>query len=146
MLDDGPSNEPWRMRRVQQGVQFHNEATNGTGGSINNNKQQQQQQQPPSHHQYTSHELDAKDMRAILTQLFVKTLDMRKRQKDAHQHHHREGTFREDANIDKPPTFDDTEFMQQELLSLRGLTSEATSDSGTDMSTGEIAYIYIHVL
>ncbi|XP_058789879.1 uncharacterized protein LOC131663465 isoform X2 [Phymastichus coffea] len=118
---DGPSNEPWRMRRVHQGVQFHQ---NETAANAN---------QVTAHHQYTSHELDAKDMRAILTQLFMKTLDMRKKQKEGHQHHHHEGTFKEDDNIDKPPSFDDTDFIQHELLSLRRqAASDATPSGETD--------------
>lgn len=51
---------------------------------------------------YNSHELDAKAMRAILTELFVKTFDTKKKQKE-NPHHHYEGTFVEAANIDKPP-------------------------------------------
>ncbi|XP_012256817.2 uncharacterized protein LOC105686493 isoform X2 [Athalia rosae] len=54
-------------------------------------------------HQLTSHELDAKTMRNILTQLFVKTLDTKKKQ-ESNPHHHYEGTYRESSNIDRPPT------------------------------------------
>ncbi|XP_031785741.1 uncharacterized protein LOC100116714 [Nasonia vitripennis] len=114
---NSPSNEPSRMKRVHQGVQLHN--TNET--SYQHHLQHNQQ--------LTSHELDAKDMRAILTQIFIKQLDMKKRQKDANepsQHHHYEGVFRESDNIVKPPTFDDTEFIKHELLSLRGQASEAS--------------------
>ncbi|XP_076166911.1 uncharacterized protein LOC143146454 isoform X1 [Ptiloglossa arizonensis] len=92
--DESPSNVPEKMKRVQQGIQFHHKdhdlllnsskhATN-TGG-----------------HHYTSHELDAKAMRTILTELFVKTLDTKKKQKE-NPHHHYEGTFVEMDNIDKP--------------------------------------------
>ncbi|OXU28371.1 hypothetical protein TSAR_006422 [Trichomalopsis sarcophagae] len=114
---NSPSNEPSRMKRVHQGVQLHN--TNET--SYQHHLQHNQQ--------LTSHELDAKDMRAILTQIFMKQLDMKKRQKDANepsQHHHYEGVFRESDNIVKPPTFDDTEFIKHELLSLRAQASEAS--------------------
>lgn len=106
------------MKRVHQGVQLHN--TNDTSYQHN----------PHHNQQLTSHELDAKDMRAILTQIFMKQLDMKKRQKldpkETPQHHHYEGVFRESDNIDKPPTFDDTEFIKHELLLLRGQTSEAS--------------------
>ena len=118
-----PSNEPSRMKRVHQGVQFH--------------QTQHPNENAPLHpqHQLTSHELDAKDMRAILTQLFVKTLDMRRRQKEmqTEPHHHYEGVFKESANIVKPPTiFDDTEFMKQELKRLQGQTSQASAAASTE--------------
>jgi hypothetical protein len=107
------------MKRVNQGVEFHQER-NDTEDSSSTRRH---------HQQLTSHELDAKDMRAILTQLFVKTLDTKKRQKDAHTNlrHHYEGVFKESANIDKPPIFDEADFIRQELLSLNKPKVEATT-------------------
>ncbi|XP_076234864.1 uncharacterized protein LOC143179487 isoform X2 [Calliopsis andreniformis] len=94
--NESPSNEPEKMKRVDQGIQFlhkdHTHLLNSTKHAAN----------PMSYH-YSSHELDAKTMRAILTELFVKTFDTKKKQKE-NPHHHYEGTFRETANIDKPPT------------------------------------------
>lgn len=114
----GPSNGPSRMKRVHQGVQFHQVHNASEGGSSFQNHHQQQ---------HASHELDAKDMRAILTQLFMKTLDMKKKQKAPDPHHHYEGVFKESANIDKPPSFDDTDFIKQELKALREQASEVST-------------------
>lgn len=84
------------MKRVQQGIQFHHKdhanALNGSKHTMNT----------MTHH-YNSHELDAKAMKAILTELFAKTLDTKKKQKE-NPHHHYEGTFVETDNIEKPPT------------------------------------------
>lgn len=93
--DKSPSNEPNKMKRVEQGIQFHhkdqaillNSSTHLTNSMA---------------HHYSSHELDAKAMRAILTELFAKTLDTKNKQKE-NPHHRYEGTFVEVANIDKPP-------------------------------------------
>ncbi|XP_076645280.1 uncharacterized protein LOC143354816 [Halictus rubicundus] len=91
--DKSPSNEPNKMKRVEQGIQFHHKDQALPLNSSNHLTN--------SHH-YSSHELDAKAMRAILTELFAKTLDTKKKQKE-NPHHHYEGTFVELANIDKPP-------------------------------------------
>lgn len=108
------------MKRVYQDVEFHNQKVHKNSENAKNNRHESQY--------YTSHELDAKDMRAILTQLFTKTLDMKKKQKETktpnERHHYYEGVFKESANIDKPPAFDETEFIQQELLRLKSQTSE----------------------
>ncbi|XP_076289954.1 uncharacterized protein LOC143213724 [Lasioglossum baleicum] len=93
--DKSPSNEPSKMKRVEQGIQFHhkdqalllNSSTHLTNSMA---------------HHYSSHELDAKAMRAILTELMAKTLDTKNKQKE-NPHHHYEGTFVEVANIVKPP-------------------------------------------
>lgn len=84
------------MKRVQQGIQFHHKdhvnALNSSKHTMNT----------ITHH-YNSHELDAKAMKVILTELFAKTLDTKKKQKE-NPHHHYEGTFVETDNIEKPPT------------------------------------------
>ena len=94
------------MKRVHQGVLIHQDPNNSS----------HLHQLQHSSAGLTSHELDAKDMRAILTQLFAKTLDMKRHQKETNSsnHHHYEGVFRESANIDKPPNFD-----KSKLLSLK---------------------------
>lgn len=83
------------MKRAQQGVQFHHkdhaDLSNSSRHTMN------------TMHHYNSHELDAKTMKVILTELFAKTLDTKKKQKE-NPHHHYEGTFVEADNIDKPPT------------------------------------------
>lgn len=81
------------MKRVQQGVQFHHK------DHLSNNSKHTMNAMP---HHYNSHELDAKAMKVILTELFAKTLDTKKKQKE-NPHHHYEGTFVETDNIDKPP-------------------------------------------
>ncbi|CAL7950074.1 unnamed protein product [Xylocopa violacea] len=91
--NESPSNEPEKMKRVHQGVQFHHK---DHANVLNNSKHMM------SHH-YNSHELDAKAMKVILTELFAKTLGTKKKQKE-NPHHHYEGTFVETDNIDKPPT------------------------------------------
>ncbi|XP_076226240.1 uncharacterized protein LOC143174823 isoform X1 [Nomia melanderi] len=93
--DKSPSNEPNKMKRVHQGIQFHHK---DQALLLNNSRHAAN----PTAHHYNSNELDAKAMRAILTELFVKTLDTKKKQKES-PHHHYEGTFVEEANIDKPP-------------------------------------------
>ncbi|XP_024942141.1 uncharacterized protein LOC107269113 [Cephus cinctus] len=93
LQDDGPSNEPDKMKRARQEVLFHHkDSTPGVNNTL------------PRHvaHHYNSHELDAKAMRNILTQLFMKTLDTKKKQEEA-PHHHYEGVFMDSANIEKPP-------------------------------------------
>nr|XP_012137415.1 PREDICTED: uncharacterized protein LOC105662068 isoform X1 [Megachile rotundata] len=89
---ESPSNEPEKMKRVHQDVQFHHKAH-----LFNSSKHLTN-----SMVHYNSHELDAKAMRTILTELFAKTLDTKKKQKE-NPHHHYEGTFVEVDNIDKPP-------------------------------------------
>ncbi|KAJ8673425.1 hypothetical protein QAD02_004687 [Eretmocerus hayati] len=125
----GLSNGPSKMKKVKQTVQFHHSEREKDNLLQHNNHQQ--------HHEYSSHELDAKDMRDILTQLFTKTLDMRKRQKDTKtpQNTHYEGTFKESDNIDKPPSFDDSEFMRHELESLKALAFGKLSTPATDTRT-----------
>ncbi|XP_076762492.1 uncharacterized protein LOC143430275 [Xylocopa sonorina] len=91
--NESPSNEPEKMKRVHQGVQFHHK---DHANVLNNSKHM------VSHH-YNSHELDAKAMKVILTELFAKTLGTKIKQKE-NPHHHYEGTFVETDNIDKPPT------------------------------------------
>lgn len=86
------SNEPAKMGRVGQDVHFHHE---GSVFRLNASRS--------FGHQLGSHELDAQAMRNILTQLFAKTVDTKKKQKE-NQHHHYEAVFREATNIDKPPT------------------------------------------
>lgn len=81
------------MKRVQQGVQFHHK------DHLLNNSKHTMNTMP---HHYNSHELDAKAMKVILTELFAKTLDTKKKQKE-NPHHHYEGIFVETDNIDKPP-------------------------------------------
>lgn len=81
------------MKRVQQGVQFHHK------DHLLNDSKHTMNTMP---HHYNSHELDAKAMKVILTELFAKTLDTKKKQKE-NPHHHYEGTFVETDNIDKPP-------------------------------------------
>ncbi|XP_078032859.1 uncharacterized protein LOC144467784 [Augochlora pura] len=93
--DKSPSNEPNKMKRVEQGIQFHHKDQNlhlNSSTHLTNFMA----------HNYNSHELDAKAMRAILTELFAKTLGTKNKQKE-NPHHHYEGTFVEVANIDKPP-------------------------------------------
>ncbi|XP_046620096.1 uncharacterized protein LOC124305099 [Neodiprion virginianus] len=94
-VPDGPSNEPEKMERVRVGVKFHDESrVTGVNHTL-----------PASSgiHQLSSHELDAQQMRNILTQLFAKTLLTKNKQKET-PHHHYEGTYRESSNIDRPPT------------------------------------------
>ncbi|KAL7298526.1 hypothetical protein TKK_0008304 [Trichogramma kaykai] len=126
----GVSNEPALMKRVRQGISFHHEHN---GSSSNNHHR------PQFPSQHTSHELDAKDMRAILTQLFLKTLDTKRRQKESSNasttHHHYEGVFKEAANIDKPPAFDEQEFIRQELLSLKDESVISKDDATTSTTT-----------
>ena len=93
---ESPSNEPEKMKRAHQGVQFHHK---GHANLFNSSKHLTN----TLNHHYNSHELDAKAMRAILSELFAKTLDTKKKQKE-NPHHHYEGTFVEADNIDKPPT------------------------------------------
>ncbi|XP_066596567.1 uncharacterized protein [Prorops nasuta] len=88
---EGPSNQPDKMKRVNQGVEFHDGIQN----------QENVTSERSSYH-YSSHELDAKAMRTILTQLFQKTLGTKQKQRE-NPHHRYEGVFMEDANIDKPP-------------------------------------------
>lgn len=90
--NDKPNNTPERMKRYRLGVRFHQD-----NGRIDENNSI-----PGDIHHYNSHELDAKAMRNILTELFVKTLETKKKQQE-HPHHHYKGVFRETANIDKPP-------------------------------------------
>ncbi|XP_026667108.1 uncharacterized protein LOC108622199 [Ceratina calcarata] len=90
---ESPSNQPEKMKRVHQGIQFHHKDHDRL---LNSTKHM-------AAHHYSSHELDAKAMKAILSELFVKTLDTKKKQKE-NPHHHYEGTFVETDNIDKPPT------------------------------------------
>lgn len=78
------------MGRVSQDVHFHHESS---VFRLNVSRSSGQ----------GSHELDTEAMRNILTQLFAKTLDTKKKQKES-QHHHYEAVFREAINIDKPPT------------------------------------------
>ncbi|XP_070157374.1 uncharacterized protein [Polyergus mexicanus] len=85
-------NIPEKMGRVRQDVQFHHK---GNALRLNISKS--------SENQLGSHELDAQAMRNILTQLLAKTIDTKKKQKE-NPHHHYEAVFREDTNIDKPPT------------------------------------------
>lgn len=84
------------MKRVQQGIQFHHK---DHANALNSSKHTMN---TITHH-YNSHELDAKAMKVILTELFAKTLDTKKKQKE-NPHHHYEGTFVETDNIEKPPT------------------------------------------
>ncbi|XP_050487818.1 uncharacterized protein LOC126872199 [Bombus huntii] len=93
---ESPSNEPEKMKRVQQGIQFHHK---DHANALNSSKHTMN---TITHH-YNSHELDAKAMKVILTELFAKTLDTKKKQKE-NPHHHYEGTFVETDNIEKPPT------------------------------------------
>ncbi|XP_053985034.1 uncharacterized protein LOC128879681 isoform X2 [Hylaeus volcanicus] len=93
--DESPSNAPEKMKRVQQGVQFHHK----DHAHLHNSSKHATNRME---HHYNSHELDAKAMRTILTELFAKTLGTKKKQKE-NPHHHYEGTFVETANIDKPP-------------------------------------------
>ncbi|XP_043508550.1 uncharacterized protein LOC122527976 [Frieseomelitta varia] len=110
---ESPSNEPEKMKRAQQGVQFHHkdhaDLLNSSRHTMN------------TMHHYNSHELDAKTMKVILTELFAKTLDTKKKQKE-NPHHHYEGTFVEADNIDKPPTQylqDDTQAARNKLMENR---------------------------
>ncbi|XP_012272253.1 uncharacterized protein LOC105695339 [Orussus abietinus] len=89
--DEHPSNEPEKMKRVRQGIQFLQQSSNPNENDT-----------LPIPYHYSSHELDAKAMRSILTELFRKTLETKKKQKES-PHHHYEGVFKESANIDKPP-------------------------------------------
>ncbi|XP_067205465.1 uncharacterized protein [Linepithema humile] len=98
------SNVPARMGRVDQDVHFLHE---GSVFRLNVSKS--------SGHQPGSHELDAQAMRNILTQLFAKTLDTKKKQKE-NQHHHYEAVFREATNIDKPPITNYPEDLQDQFL------------------------------
>ncbi|XP_076666153.1 uncharacterized protein LOC143367829 isoform X2 [Andrena cerasifolii] len=93
--NESPSNEPEKMKRAQYGIQFHHE-----DHALPQNSSRHLSNTMPHH--YNSHELDAKAMRAILTELFAKTLDTKKMQKE-NPHHHYEGTFVDTANIVKPP-------------------------------------------
>ncbi|XP_014210255.1 uncharacterized protein LOC106640672 [Copidosoma floridanum] len=125
-----PSNEPSKMKRVHQDVEFLNKQAHKNAENINNHQ--------PQH--YTSHELDAKDMREILTQIFMKTLDMKKRQKETkaptqRQHYHHEGVFKESANIDKPPVVDETEFIKLELVRLKAMAMSSTPASPSETTT-----------
>ncbi|XP_020281490.1 uncharacterized protein LOC109853612 [Pseudomyrmex gracilis] len=89
---DRPSNIPEKMRRAGQNVHFHHE-----GNVFRQNTSDQL-----SGHHSNSNELDPQAMRNILTQLFVKTQDTKKKQKE-NPHHHYEAVFRDAVNIDKPP-------------------------------------------
>ncbi|XP_076637845.1 uncharacterized protein LOC143349998 [Colletes latitarsis] len=97
LQNESPSNEPEKMKRVQQGVEFHHK----DHAHLQNSSKYATNSMA---HPYSSHELDAKAMRAILTELFAKTLDTKKKQKE-NPHHHYEGTFVEMANIEKPPQY-----------------------------------------
>lgn len=90
--EDGPSNEPDKMKRAHQDVHFHHKGPHSNSTL------------PPliSAHHYTSHELGAKEMREILTNLFARTLVAKNKQKE-NPHHNYEGVYRESANIEKPP-------------------------------------------
>lgn len=85
------SNVPEKMKRAGHDVHFHHQ-----GSALNVSKSS-------VGHSYHggSHELDAQAMRNVLTQLFVKTLDMKKKKKE-NPHYHYKGVFRDFANIDKP--------------------------------------------
>ena len=101
------------MKRAQQGVQFHHK---DHAGLLNSSRHTMD-----TMHHYNSHELDAKAMKVILTELFAKTLDTKKKQKES-PHHHYEGTFVEADNIDKPPTQhpqDDTPEVRNKLMENR---------------------------
>ncbi|XP_063982987.1 uncharacterized protein LOC135165530 isoform X1 [Diachasmimorpha longicaudata] len=101
---DGPSNEPAKMKRAHQDVQFHHK---GNAPASNNTL-------PPlmSNHHYTSHELGAKEMREILTNLFARKLVAKNKQKE-NPHHHYEGVYKETANIKKPPLVQPDKFLWQ---------------------------------
>lgn len=86
------SNVPEKMKRAGQNVHFHHE-----GNAFRQNTSEQL-----SGHHSNSNELDPQTMRKILTQLFVKTQDTKKKQKE-NPHHHYEAVFRDAVNIDKPP-------------------------------------------
>lgn len=87
----GLSNIPEKMKRAGLDVHFHHE---GSARRSNVSESIGYSHQPGG-----SHELDAKAMRNILTQILAKTLDMKK--KKDHPHHHYKSVFRESANIDK---------------------------------------------
>lgn len=88
------SNVPEKMKRAGQDVQFHHK-----DGTFHLNISRLSEYSRQS----SSHELDAKTMRNILTHLLAKTSDTKKKQKE-NPHHHYEGVFRESANIDKLST------------------------------------------
>lgn len=83
------SNVPDKMKRAGQNVHFHRE---GSGHRSNVSESVEY-----SHQLDGSHELDAKALRNVLTQILAKTLDMKKK----NPHHHYNNVFRESANIDR---------------------------------------------
>lgn len=85
------SNIPEKMKRAGQDVHFHHE---GSAQRTNVSESIGYLHQPGG-----SHELDAKAMRSILTQILAKTLDMKKKNKNPH--HHYKSIFRESDNIEK---------------------------------------------
>ncbi|XP_014478804.1 PREDICTED: uncharacterized protein LOC106746578 [Dinoponera quadriceps] len=85
------SNVPEKMRRAGQDVHFHHE-----DGVQRSNVSESIEY---SHQPGGSHELDAKALRNILTQILAKTLDMKRKKENPH--HHYKSVFRESANIDK---------------------------------------------
>uniref|UniRef100_A0A0C9RP70 NAB6_0 protein n=1 Tax=Fopius arisanus TaxID=64838 RepID=A0A0C9RP70_9HYME len=130
---DGPSNEPDKMKKADQDVQFHHKGnaphSNGTLPRL------------MSGHHYTSHELGAKEMRHILTNLFAKTLVAKNKQKE-NPHHHYEGVYREDDNIEKPPPAHPDEFLWdletvEKLFPRKTATTSAptTTESSTETMT-----------
>lgn len=117
---------PEKMRRAGQDVHFHHQ--DGAVGSL-----------PPSH---GSHELDDQAMRRVLTELFAKTHDMKRKKEHPPPHHRYKGVFRESANIDQPlaatasypgTNYPSTRSSRQETKSTGGSSgdSETPTESGT---------------
>lgn len=112
------------MGRVSQDVQFHHKDNTLR---LNISKS--------SEDQLGSHELDAQAMRNILTQLLAKTTDTKKKQKE-NPHHHYEAVFREDTNIDKPPTINHPrnssskdQFLRKQMISKSRNNKEISENS-----------------
>lgn len=123
--DEQPSNEPDKMKRVLEGVQFHHKGSNpGENHTIPDG----------GVHHFTSHELDAKAMRTILTQLFAKTLETKNKQKET-PHHHYDGTYREISNIDRPPVLEPIDYKDLFAMSEEKLTSTTTTKSPPTTTT-----------
>lgn len=87
------------MKRARQDVEFHHKA------NAPHPNDTLPKSPVSSHSGGSSHELDAITMRETLAKLFAKSLDMRKKKKDysQYEHYHREGVFRDNENIERPP-------------------------------------------
>ncbi|XP_044006148.1 uncharacterized protein LOC122851157 [Aphidius gifuensis] len=126
--ENGQSNLPGKMKRARFDVEFHHKAN-----APYPNATLPKSQTSDNSNDDTSHELDGIAMKETLSKLFAKSFDMKNRIKS--NQYHREGVFRDNDNIERPPIMINSDELLWETESVIDKIEQSNNNNNNNNQT-----------